>query len=176
LAVGLAAKDTLSNMISGFTLIIDSNLRPGDRINLGGLVGDVEEVGLRSTLILGTDGNRIIVPNADLVTTKIINFSMPDRRGRVASVLKFPLDAPYAKIEASILEVVAGLTKVAPLPAPGVGLVALQDGAQVVEVAFWVQDLGDAGGAQTAFHRQLLEKLSSRGIALWVPPVPGAES
>ena len=67
LAVGLAAKDTLSNMISGFTLIIDRNLHPGDKINLGGTVGVVDVIGLRSTRLNTRDGNVLIVPNEDLV-------------------------------------------------------------------------------------------------------------
>ena len=74
LAIGLAAKDTLAHMISGFVLIMDRNVMPGDKIDLGGTVGIIREIGLRSTIIATADGNLLIVPNSELVNTKILKF------------------------------------------------------------------------------------------------------
>lgn len=176
LAIGLAAKETLSNMISGFTLIIDRNLRPGDRINLGGLLGDVDVIGLRSTLVRGTDGNTLIVPNTDLVNTKIINYSLPDRRARVSSILKFPQTVPYAQARDACAEAFKGVAKIAVSPALSIGLTTLQDGYQTVAVEFWVDDLNDGGSALTSFHERLMDILKAREIALYVAPVQVVKS
>jgi MscS family membrane protein len=84
-AIALAAQDTLSNMIAGFTIMIDKPFRVGDRIKLpSGEVGDVYEIGLRSTKILDIENNTIINPNAELVKTKIINYSYPQNHMRVS--------------------------------------------------------------------------------------------
>lgn len=84
LAVALAAQDTLANMIAGFVILVDRPFRVGDRIEItSGLIGDVTEIGLRSTKVLNFDNNVIILPNAELVKGRIVNFSYPAHSMRV---------------------------------------------------------------------------------------------
>lgn len=85
LAVALAAKDTLANMIAGFMIMIDRPFRMGDRILLeAGEFGDVHDIGLRSTKILTFDNTLIVVPNQKIINEKLTNYSYPNPRLRVA--------------------------------------------------------------------------------------------
>jgi MscS family membrane protein len=98
LAVGLAAQPTLTNMIAGFTILIDRPFRPGDRIALSsGEVGDVIQIGMRSTRIYTTDGNMLIVSNGELVNTRVINFSLPNQG--FGQKIKFNVDHSVAPVE-----------------------------------------------------------------------------
>ncbi|MEX0737271.1 MAG: mechanosensitive ion channel family protein [Bacteroidota bacterium] len=84
LAIALAAQDTLANMIAGFVIMLDRPFRVGDRIMLPtGEVGDVFEIGVRSTKIQDFDNNLIILPNAEMVKGRIINYSYPEQVIRV---------------------------------------------------------------------------------------------
>jgi len=83
-AIALAAQETLANMIAGFVIMIDRPFRPGDRIKLpSGEIGDVYEIGIRSTAILDFDNNLIVSPNSDLTKAKVINYSYPYPEVRV---------------------------------------------------------------------------------------------
>lgn len=166
LAVGLAAKDTLSNMISGFTLIIDRNLRPGDRVNLGGQAGEVEEIGLRSTRIKTGNGNTLIVPNSELVNTKIMNLSQPSRALACTVTLKFPIDLPFEKVHSICLAAASEVPLAMKEKNPWANLSQLGDQTQTINVGFWIDDLDQEGKAISEFNQRLLRRLHSQEIVL----------
>lgn len=169
LAVGLAAKETLSNMISGFTLIIDRNLRPGDRVNLGGSVGDVEEIGLRSTRINTGNGTTLIVPNSDMVNTKILNLSLPTRERTCSTSFGIPYSVQFARVRGICMEILAQVAKCNQARSKWVTLDSLANGFQSITVGFWLTDLDDQGPALTDFHEKLLTRLDNERIPLYVP-------
>ena len=77
LAIGLAAQQTLGNMIAGFVLLVDRPFRPGDRVKLAtGEVGDVQLIGVRSTRIRLVDGNTLTAPNAELANSRVVKFTI----------------------------------------------------------------------------------------------------
>ncbi|MCB2203313.1 mechanosensitive ion channel family protein [bacterium] len=79
LAIALAAQETLANMIAGFVLMIDRPFRIGDRIRLpDGTIGNVKEIGIRSTRVIDDYQVMIITPNAEIVKSQIMNFSYPN--------------------------------------------------------------------------------------------------
>ena len=84
-AIAFASQDTLSNMISGFFIIIDKPFKIGDRIKLAtGEIGEIIEIGLRRTKILSPENNIIIVPNSEIAKTRIVNFSYPDSKIKIS--------------------------------------------------------------------------------------------
>ena len=79
LALGLAARPTLENLIGGLTLYADRTVKVGDFCQFGDKMGVVEEIGLRSTRIRAPDRTVITVSNADLSNMQIINYTRRDR-------------------------------------------------------------------------------------------------
>lgn len=169
LAVGLAAKDTLSNMISGFILIIDRNLHPGDRINLNGVIGDVEEIGLRSTQLKVTDGNTLIVPNSELVNTKLINLSLPNRQGTTNLQFRVSYSESFARIKTICNEIFRTSPYVVQEKPLTVLINSLAEGQQLISVIFWVSDVSQAGSAVSDFNEKLLKRFQEEKIVLLSP-------
>lgn len=85
LAIALAAQETLGDMFSGFTIMMDQPFTVGDRVELLDLDtwGDVIEIGLRSTRILTRDNRTVTVPNSIIGKGLIVNYSIPSTRYRV---------------------------------------------------------------------------------------------
>jgi len=174
LAVGLAAKDTLSNMISGFTLIIDRNLMPGDRINLSGSSGEVEEIGLRSTRIRTGTGSVLIVPNSELVNTKILNLSQPSRTASCSTTVKVPYDVPFERFKELCLAALSENSKALKNRPQWVNLSSLAENGQMVTIGFWVADLDHEGVAISEFYEKLVKRLRQERISLTPPAAPPA--
>ncbi len=106
-AIALAVKDTIENAISGILIMLDRPFRIGDRVKLSsGEIGDIFEIGLRSTKILTFDNTLIILPNAKLLSEKITNLSYPNpvMRVKVDVGVAYGTDVEKAK---SIMERVA---------------------------------------------------------------------
>jgi MscS family membrane protein len=78
LAVALAIRPTLENIVGGFVLFADKPVRVGEFCSFGSMMGTVEEIGLRSTRLRGLDRTVITVPNADFAQMQIVNFTRRD--------------------------------------------------------------------------------------------------
>jgi len=79
LAIGFAAKDTLANMIAGFVIIADKPFRVGHRIEVEGKIGEVTEIGLRSTHVKTFENTIVVYPNSKLVDNVVVNYAYPER-------------------------------------------------------------------------------------------------
>jgi MscS family membrane protein len=166
LAVGLAAKETLSNMISGFMLIIDRNLRPGDRISFKGNIGDVQEIGLRSTRIQSGDGNLMIVPNFDLVNNTILNLSEPSRAGICSTQIRVSYSADFNRVKTLILQIMSKIPKVEQSRGKWVNLTSLSEGYQLISMGCWMSEMDDLGEVLSLLNQQMLSEFSQQKISL----------
>jgi MscS family membrane protein len=101
LAFALAAKDTAANLFGSIMILIDRPFRVGDFINVGGVEGNVEEIGFRSTRIRTLYNSLISIPNSALVVTNIDNYGAREYC-RIRTTLGITYDTPPEKIEAFV--------------------------------------------------------------------------
>ena len=170
LAIGLAAKDTLAHMISGFTLMIDQPFRIGDRIQLvTGQIGDVAAIGLRSTKIKTLDNQLLIIPNSDLCNTMLINQAFPDARvkGRIDIGVAYGSDVDRVKqiLTATALEVEDVLRD----PLPESYFVAFGDSALNMSLFFWVNEYGKLFATTDKINTLILRRFNEGGIGIPFP-------
>ena len=94
-AIALAAKDTISNIISGLVIMISQPFKVGDRIDVPGLGGwgDAVEIGIRSSKVLMRDNRFVIVPNSAIVDNMVVNYSTPDPTYRLQSTLAWAAES-----------------------------------------------------------------------------------
>jgi small-conductance mechanosensitive channel len=105
-AIAFAAQDTLSNMISGFFIVIDKPFKIGDRIKLAtGEIGEIVEIGMRRTKILSPENNIIIVPNSEIAKTRIVNFSYPDTKIKISLKIGTNLISDTEKVKNLLLNI-----------------------------------------------------------------------
>ena len=165
LAFALAAQDTLSNMISGFILMADRPFRVGDRISLAsGESGVAVEIGLRSSRFLTDDGSILVVPNVELVRTRLTNLSFPDSRVRVHLKFVLPHDTPVEKAKSIFEKAMSATPGILKEPEPSLLLSDLVETGLEFSLFFWVANLEQKGKAAEGVRLRALQMLKEAKI------------
>jgi len=144
IAIGFAAKDTLSNVLAGVLLIIDRPFEVGDRIEVwsapanSATWGDVVNVGLRATKIRTTDNIVIIIPNNEIMLRDIINYTSGSKEIRVRIPIGIAYDADVNKAKEIIERVSHELEWVMDNPPPKVVVKSFGDSAVNLEARVWI--------------------------------------
>ncbi len=138
--IGFGLQRIASNFISGFILVLDRSIKPGDVISLGGTFGWVEELRARYLVVRDRDGVERLVPNENLITSEVINWSYSDPRVR----LKIPVSISYDNEPEQAMQLMeeAGskVERVLAHPAPAARLVRFGDSGIELELRVWISD------------------------------------
>jgi small-conductance mechanosensitive channel len=146
IAIGFAAKDTLSNLIAGVLLIIDRPFEIGDRIEVwsapagSATWGDVMDIGLRATKIRTTDNIIIIIPNNEIMKRDIVNYTIVTSRIRVRINIGVAYDADLSQTKEIILGVADAISWIQKDPAPVVVVTAFGDSSVDLQLRVWISD------------------------------------
>ena len=170
LAIGMAAKDTLANMISGFTLMIDRPFRLGDRIQLaGGQVGDVQDIGLRSTKIKTLDNQLLIIPNSDLCNTILTNQAFPDIRAKARINLGVAYGSDVDQVKSVLISTALEAPEVLRDPPPEAYFTSFGESSLAMALFFWVDDYGKVFQMTDLLNTIIVTRFAENGIEIPYP-------
>jgi len=147
LGLGFGLQSIASNFVSGFVLLMDKSIKPGDVISISGVTGTtsegfgwVQELRGRYVVVRDRDGVETLVPNQSLITSPVINWSYSDRKIR----LKLPVRISYEDDPEVALKVLQRATEGNPRvlgePPPVVRLIQFADYGMDLELRFWISD------------------------------------
>ena len=167
LAVGLALKDSLSSFAAGVMLIIFRPFKLGDFVQAGGEAGVVEEIRIFHTVLKTGDNREITMPNAQIYSGTIINYSARDKR-RIDLVIGIGYDDDIKKARDLLLQVLEADSTVLKDPAPVVMLLEL--GASSVDFAVrpWVKS-ADYWTSRAALLEAIKNTFDKEGISIPYP-------
>jgi len=170
IAVGFAAKDTVSNFFGGIALYFDDTYKIGDYIVLDdGTAGTVSKVGVRSTTLLTRDEVLVTVPNAALNASKVTNESAPQSRRRVRVPIGVAYGTDVDAFEALAIEVLQAEPLVLDSPKPRARLRSFGDSALQYELLCWVSGPTRRRRAQHELNRALYKALAAADVEIPYP-------
>ncbi len=139
LAIGLALKDSLSNFSSGIMIILFRPFKVGDYIEAGGASGVIEEVRLFATIMRSGDNRQIIVPNGQIYSGAITNYSTKPTR-RIDLVFGIGYGDDIGKAKKIIDDIMQQDERILSDPAPGIALAELAESSVNFNVRPWVKN------------------------------------
>ncbi|MGA7953945.1 MAG: cyclic nucleotide-binding domain-containing protein [Gloeobacterales cyanobacterium] len=169
IGLGFGFQNLVSNFVSGLTLLFEQPIRVGDFIEVSGLLGTVEKISIRSTIVRTLDGIFVIVPNNRFIENNIINWSYRDPQSRI----HLPIGVAYGTSPVLVTEVLLNAARSEPrilsYPAPKVWLKDFGDNALKFELLVWIDKPQDIEMIKSALNFLIEQELRQRHIEIPVP-------
>ncbi len=174
IGLGFGLQAITSNFVSGFVLLLDKSIKPGDVISFTGLTGTstenfgwVQELRGRCVVVRDRDGVETLVPNQNLITGTVINWSYSDRKVR----LKLPVRVSYRDDPEVALDLlrraVEGNPRVLQDPAPAPRLMCFSDHGMDLELRFWIADpQNGVNNVRSDVNRRIWRLFRDAGITI----------
>jgi small-conductance mechanosensitive channel len=174
IGLGFGLQAIASNFVSGFVLLLDKSIKPGDVISFTGLTGTstenfgwVQELRGRCVVVRDRDGVDTLVPNQNLITSTVINWSYSDRKVR----LKLPVRISYRDDPEIALQVLLGAVednrRVLTEPAPVSRLIQFADQGMDLELRFWIADpQNGVNNVRSDVNRRIWRLFRDHGITI----------
>ena len=168
--IGFGLQKVSSNLLSGIILLSDRSIKPGDVVQIGEVYGWISSLKSRYVSVVTRDGHEYLIPNEDLITQQVINWSYSDKRIR----LKVPFGVAYKsnphKVKALVIEAMKDVPRVLKTPPPMCLMTGFGDSSIDMELRFWIEDPknGTANIQSDALFR-IWDTLKENGIEIPFP-------
>ncbi|MAG31480.1 MAG: hypothetical protein CL908_11400 [Deltaproteobacteria bacterium] len=171
LGIGFGSQTLVSNFISGLLLLAERPIQVGDLVEIAGVVGTVETIGLRSTRIRTADNFHIIVPNAAFLETNVVNWTHQDPKIRMKVTVGVAYGSPTREVERLLIEAATGHERSLEHPPPTAYFRDFADSALLFDVRFWIRydERTDRPGIESDVRFRIDELFAEHGITIAFP-------
>lgn len=145
--LGFGLQRIASNFISGFILVLDRSIKPGDVITVGDKFGWVEALNSRYVVVRNREGVDTLIPNENLITSEVINWSYADPNVRVIIKVQISYDDDPELAMALLLECANASKRILQEPAPGVRLMEFAESGIELQLRIWISDPENGTGS-----------------------------
>ena len=135
--IGLGLQDLFRDFISGIVMLFDGTIRVGDVLEVDGIVGEVKEMRLRTSILVDLDGIVLIIPNSKFVTQKVVNWTHNQRRTRFDVTVGVAYGSDVNKVKEVLIECAKGHNQVGKSPEPIVQFMDFADSQLTFRLLFF---------------------------------------
>ncbi|MEZ5412830.1 MAG: mechanosensitive ion channel [Opitutaceae bacterium] len=139
--LGFGLQNIISNFISGIIILAERPIAIGDRVEVGGVAGQVAKISLRSTTVVTNDNISIIVPNSQFISETVTNWSHGDPKVQMRVSVGVAYGSDTDKVKEALLAVAQSHPKVLADPPPAVFFIEFGDSSLNFELGVWTQEM-----------------------------------
>ncbi len=168
--IGFGLQKVVSNLVSGLILLLDRSIKPGDVIEIDNTYGWINSLRARYASIITRDGKEHLIPNEDLITNRVINWSFSDKNIRVRVPVGISYDSDPRLAMELCVDAARASGRVLNQPEPRCLLLGFGDNSVDLELRFWINDPSNGvGNARSEVLLNIWDRFKKEGISIPYP-------
>jgi small-conductance mechanosensitive channel len=167
--IGFGLQGVVNNFVSGLILLFERPVRVGDYIELGGNWSEIKRIGLRATTVRTFDEAEVTIPNADLVTNEVTNWTLSSRVVRLIIPVGVAYGSDVPLVIETLMTCASTNPNVAKRPAPQVLFLSFGESSLDFELRVWVSDVDQKLVVKSALHQEIDRSFREANIEIAFP-------
>ncbi|WP_205757936.1 mechanosensitive ion channel domain-containing protein [Lutibacter sp. HS1-25] len=167
--IGFGLQGLVNNFVSGLILLFERPIREGDTIEVEGIWSEVKKIGLRSTTVQTFDQSDIIIPNADLVYNKVVNWTLTNQRKRIKIEVGVAYGSDVNLVIDTLTEIGSSNSDLVKNHKPVVLFVNFADSTLNFELRVWAKNALDAMQVESDLRKEIDRRFREEKIEIAFP-------
>jgi small-conductance mechanosensitive channel len=167
--IGFGLQNIFNNLVSGLILLFERPIKISDTIEVGTLMGNVRSIGIRSSNIRTFDGAEIIVPNGNLISNEVINWTLSDKTRRIEVIVGVSYDSDPHKVHDILLKVITDHEEIVKDPKPNVFFMELGESSLNFRLLSWTSEFDQWIRIKSEIIFGVFDALKAEGIEIPFP-------
>ncbi len=167
--IGFGLQNVVNNFVSGLLLLGERVINVGDTVQVGSLTGVVRRIGVRSSTVRTYQGAEVILPNSDLTSKEVINFTLSDRYRRIDVNVGVGYDSDPATVLRLLVEVARAQPGILETPAPVAAFTGFGESSLDFRLQAWIPNYEGGLQVETALRIAILARFREAGIEIPFP-------
>ena len=167
--IGLGLQKIVANFISGIILLADKSVKPGDLVTIGDSSGRISAMKTRYISVAAGDGREFLIPNEDLVTQKVVNWTYTDKNTLVKVLFSTNYDADPRLVCKLAIEIAAAAPRAIKNKPPNCILTEFAEAGMKFSLTFWIADPDGMDNVKSEVMLALWDAFKREGIRVPYP-------
>ncbi|MDB4918547.1 mechanosensitive ion channel domain-containing protein [Mucilaginibacter sp.] len=164
--IGFGLQNVVNNLVSGLILAFEKPIQIGDVIEVDGVSGTMKEIGIRSSKVSTGDGAEVIIPNGDLISHHVINWTLSNSYRQVGLVINTAYGVDINKVKELLKDLLIKRDDIMTTPGPSVFLNNVSESAVEFKLFFWAADIGTVSELKSRVLADIFDAFRNENIAI----------
>ena len=169
IGIGFGLQGIVNNFVSGLILLFERPVRVGDTIEIDGKFSEIRKIGVRATTVLTRDRADLIIPNADLISNQVTNWTLRNRLARLIIPVGVAYGSDVSLVMETLMQCAQSNPKVANLPAPKALFLSFGESTLDFELRVFLRDFDERIDVKSDLHQEIDRRFREAKIEIAFP-------